>query len=231
MTVHHAALFGCREPGYLATAEDGLDSLWHCPLAPGLQHATPKPGDLPRRPPCESLTSGTYFYAWVQRARQRFELPPGIGYRVGGDSGINYIVLQGHFFPEPSTPDHLGMRVTFAPAAANPDMKRASVFVSATEGIIPAKPVVHFEGACPLKEPIAIHPVAYRVHAHAAGYSISGWQVTPATKTWRLIGRRSPQLPEDYTRIDHLNLTLRQGDVIATRCVYHNTRMTEIIIG
>ena len=233
--LHHVAVYGCRLPGHLSEGTKGKEGgdVWHCPLSPLMLEQEAKEGEMPLAPPCETLADGTYFYAWVHNAPQHFELPDAIGYEIGGHSGIDYLVLQTHYDRQQlqGPPDDSGIQVTFAPAAANPGMRRASVFVSATEGMIPAKGVRHVEGSCPLTEEIEIHPVAYRVHAHSLGVSITGWQVTPDSKTWRAIGRRSPKQPQQYNLIMDRQLTLRQGDVIATRCVYNNTGDTDVRIG
>uniref|UniRef100_A0A182NHY4 peptidylglycine monooxygenase n=1 Tax=Anopheles dirus TaxID=7168 RepID=A0A182NHY4_9DIPT len=66
-TAHHMLLYGCGQPG----SESAV-----CP--------------------CGSGAPSQIIYAWARDA-PKLELPEGVGFKVGKDSPIQYIVLQVHY--------------------------------------------------------------------------------------------------------------------------------------
>merc|ERR1719427_141237 len=81
MTAHHMLVFGCEEPGSMMPT-------WNCG-----EMTTKQPG-LESHQPCES--GSQIIYAWAMDAPE-LNLPEGVGFRVGADSTIQYLVLQVHY--------------------------------------------------------------------------------------------------------------------------------------
>lgn len=51
-------------------------------------------------------------YAWAKNAPAT-HLPKGVGFRIGGKSGVNYLVLQIHYAnPLPNIKDRSGLEMT-----------------------------------------------------------------------------------------------------------------------
>lgn len=53
----------------------------------------------------------------------------------------------------------------------------------------------YFDSACMMKEPMTIHPFAFRTHTHKLGIVVSGYRID-ANDQWHLIGKGNPQLPQ-----------------------------------
>ncbi|KHJ74992.1 copper type II ascorbate-dependent monooxygenase domain protein [Oesophagostomum dentatum] len=75
---HHILLFGCEEPG-------SDDEVWDCGEMTSLKDG------LKRAPTCKSKPA--ILYAWANKAPE-LKLPEGVAFHVGGNSGINYLVMQ-----------------------------------------------------------------------------------------------------------------------------------------
>lgn len=145
-------------------------------------------------------------YAWARDA-PALELPKGVGFKVGGESPIQYLILQVHYMHALpgafaqlvifsntrciSEPDHSGITIH----STNIPMPRsAGVMLLATNGMIQSHTTGitsacvqcslvyyyadNFDVACVVDERrAALHPFAFRVHAHTRGKVVSGWKV------------------------------------------------------
>uniref|UniRef100_A0A0R3RRA3 peptidylglycine monooxygenase n=1 Tax=Elaeophora elaphi TaxID=1147741 RepID=A0A0R3RRA3_9BILA len=210
---HHMLLFGCIQPG-------SDEAIWDCgdmtSAGPNFQRASV----------CDDQPS--ILYAWGRDAPELY-LPEGVGFKVGGDTGIRYLILQVHYKTQLG-PDYSGVRIE---STTEPQPKRASTLLMVTGGILPAKKRETFEAACIVDEDIEIHPFAFRTHTHRHGELVSGWVVRQneyGHDTWELIGERNPLLPQMFQRVDN-NITIRQGDVLAARCVLNNKEDWDIAMG
>ncbi len=105
--------------------------------------------------------------------------------------------------------------------------------MTATGGNIKSNHEDHFDAACEMKEDVEIYPFAYRTHAHKLGLVNSGYVVKTdkdGRQEWIEIGRRSPQLPQMFYPVTN-KVSIRKGDIIATRCTMENTRDHTVYIG
>lgn len=82
-SVHHMLLYGCDAPG---SEED----VWNC----GGEMAMNGEETTVKMPVCQG--DEKIIYAWAHNA-PNLELPEGVGFEVGGDSPIQYLVLQIHY--------------------------------------------------------------------------------------------------------------------------------------
>lgn len=125
-------------------------------------------------------------------------LPKEVGYKIGGDTGINFLILQVHYanvdrFKSGATDDS-GLILSVVGESTDKIEKRAGVLVLGTGGELQAHQTVHMETACVIDEPVELHPFAFRTHTHKLGKAVSGWKVNNGV--WELIGRHDPQQPQ-----------------------------------
>lgn len=166
-------------------------------------------------------------------------LPAGVGFRVGGDSGINYLILQVHYENasayDPQPGGELGFELTLVPQSSGLVTKSAAMLFVRTEGEIGPGAWQNWDAGCLLNESLVIHPFAFRVHTHALGRLGSVWKVEGGSgaqeRKWSLIGKRDPQLPQGYYPVADPSVSLSAGDVIATRCLLHNNRTSAVQTG
>lgn len=201
-TAHHMLLFGCRLP---ATNED----YWDC----GNRYGT-------------CLSEAAIMYAWARNAPPT-QLPADVAFRVGGNTGINYIVLQVHYGDVTAFRDNhkdcsgVTLQMTFL---KQPLIAGIYLLMSANAVIPPNEKVVNADIACAYKQ-TTIHPFAFRTHTHQLGQVVSGYRVRDGK--WTLIGRQSPQLPQAFYHVEN-SMDIEYGDTIAARCVFTGKGRTTV---
>jgi peptidylglycine monooxygenase len=212
---HHIILFGCDEPG-------SFEPVWNCGgMSVGSE-------GMERASVCQSKES--ILYAWAMDAPQ-LELPKDVGFKVGGASGMNYLVMQVHYMHAKNEEDRTGLTLTHT---EEPLSKVAATMLLVTAGSIQPRTTENFETACVIDEPVILHPFAYRTHTHRHGKEVSGWVVQENSQgddRWTLIGRRDPQLPQMFVPVENKTMEIRQGDLLAARCVIENNEDRVIEIG
>lgn len=150
-------------------------------------------------------------------------LPNGVGFQIGGNSPIQYIVLQVHYahinhFKDGRTDDS-GVFLYYTKHLLN---KLAGVILLGTGGSIMPRATVHMETSCVIKENKTIHPFAYRTHTHSLGKVVSGYVVRPNNE-WIELGKRDPLTPQMFYPVSN-KVPITQGDVLAARCTMKSTR-------
>ncbi|XP_073957221.1 peptidylglycine-alpha-hydroxylating monooxygenase [Choristoneura fumiferana] len=216
-TAHHMLLYGCSDPG-------ANDSVWNC----GEMQSNEVDDAYNTASPCRS--GSQIVYAWARDAPS-LHLPKDVGFLIGKDSAIKYLVLQVHYmmrFPTGKT-DNSGVVLKYTQERMP---RQAGVFLLGTSGMIPPKKVEHMETACTLQENKVIHPFAYRTHTHALGKVVAGYVVRKSQNgdDWREIGEKNPQLPQMFYPI--LDSTpIQKGDILAARCTMNNTNPYTVRIG
>ncbi|XP_019872325.2 peptidylglycine alpha-hydroxylating monooxygenase [Aethina tumida] len=206
---HHMLLFGCSEPG-------ATQNFWNC----GEMGAMSDPdSNLDSAPPC---SKGSHvIYAWARNAKA-LKLPDDVGFQVGGNTEIKYLVLQIHYskkFPE-HLRDNSGLNLLYT---KQPQTKLAGVVLLATGGIIPPNNITHMETMCKINEEdpnTEIFPFAYRTHTHTLGRVVSGYRVQlneEGVDQWTLLGKRNPLTPQMFYPVFD-NTSIKNGDILAARC-------------
>lgn len=214
-TAHHMLLFGCEEPG-------DTGKTWTC----GEMQSDAYPD---QKPVCNSIPK--ILYAWAMDAPE-LKLPKGVGFKVGGDTDVKWLVLQVHyknvtkFLPPLHGTDNSGVTMH---TTSVPQPKRAGVYLLSTDGRIPPHSTTYMESACSIDEPVDIHPFAYRVHAHAHGEVVSGYRVRDGK--WTEIGRMSPKKPQMFYNVTHPGMTIEEGDIVAARCTMVNNENRTVKVG
>ncbi|XP_015601575.1 peptidylglycine alpha-hydroxylating monooxygenase [Cephus cinctus] len=215
-TAHHMLLYGCSKPG-------SSKPVWNCgEMANDMTTDTEDTAS-----PCSE--GSEIIYAWARDA-PKLVLPDGVGFKVGGDSSIQYLVLQVHYahidhFKDGSTDDS----GVFLHYTLRPLNKLAGVLLLGTGGNIPPKSTEYMETSCAIEEKKTIYPFAYRVHTHTLGRVVSGYLVKQNSE-WIELGKRDPMKPQMFYPI-HINVTATLGDVVAARCTMHNDRETWTYVG
>ncbi|XP_070542827.1 probable peptidylglycine alpha-hydroxylating monooxygenase 1 [Ptychodera flava] len=216
-TAHHMLLFGCASPGY-----DKKDQVWNC------GEMSSDNDEANQGPMCQGSTK--ILYAWAMDAPD-LKLPEGVGFAIGGDTDINYLVLQVHYghidkFLDGKTTDNSGMTLHFTP---EPLKYQAGVYLMATDGKIPKDKTTHLETACIYRRGPILHPFAFRVHTHKLGKVVAAYRVED--DRWTEIGRRNPQLPQMFYPIKDKSLEIHPGDVLAARCTMVNNLDHTVYVG
>ncbi|XP_063996743.1 peptidyl-glycine alpha-amidating monooxygenase isoform X2 [Pogoniulus pusillus] len=203
-TVHHMLLFGCNEPS-------STKSYWDC------DEGT-----------CKDKSN--ILYAWARNAPPT-RLPKGVGFRVGGETGGRYFVLQVHYGDISAFRDKhkdcsgVTLHLTHQ---KQPLIAGMYLMMSVNTVIPPGEKVVDADIACHYKR-FPMHVFAYRVHTHRLGKVVSGYRVRNGQ--WTLIGRQSPQLPQAFYPVEH-PVDVNYDDILAARCVFSGEgRTTETHIG
>lgn len=164
-------------------------------------------------------------YAWARNAPPT-RLPKGVGFRVGGETGSKYFVLQVHYGDISAFRDNhkdcsgVSVHLTRVP---QPLIAGMYLMMSVDTVIPPGEKVVNADISCQYKM-YPMHVFAYRVHTHHLGKVVSGYRVRNGQ--WTLIGRQNPQLPQAFYPVEHpVDVTF--GDILAARCVFTGEGRTE----
>ncbi|NP_001407916.1 peptidyl-glycine alpha-amidating monooxygenase isoform X11 [Mus musculus] len=198
-TVHHMLLFGCNMPS-------STGSYWFCDEGTCTDKAN-------------------ILYAWARNAPPT-RLPKGVGFRVGGETGSKYFVLQVHYGDISAFRDNhkdcsgVSLHLTRVP---QPLIAGMYLMMSVNTVIPPGEKVVNSDISCHYKM-YPMHVFAYRVHTHHLGKVVSGYRVRNGQ--WTLIGRQSPQLPQAFYPVEH-PVDVAFGDILAARCVFTGEGRTE----
>lgn len=191
-TAHHILLFGCDEP---ASSED----YWHC-------------GRL-----CKSQEQ--ILFAWAKNA-PRLNLPKDVGFHVGGQTSIKYIVIQVHYVNPlpPGSLDTSGIRLSMTSLRQRYE---AGIYLLLAYSVrIPSNSVnVFADISCQFKASGPIYPFGFRTHAHSLGTVISGYQVN---NTYNLIGKGNPQWPQAFYPVEN-KVVIQRDDFLVGRCTYNST--------
>ncbi|KAF4107891.1 hypothetical protein G5714_010650 [Onychostoma macrolepis] len=201
-TAHHMILYGCKTP----YASQGY---WDC----GRELGT-----------CRDQTK--IMYAWARNAPPT-KLPKDVGFKVGGDTRINYFVLQIHYGDIKNFRDHhrdcsgLTLRMT---SKRQPFIAGIYLMMSVDTVIPPGKKVTNADIACTYPSS-PMYPFAFRTHTHSLGKVVSGYRVRNGR--WTQIGRQSPLLPQAFYPVTN-TIDVRNGDILAARCVFTGEGRTTI---
>ncbi|CAD6219995.1 GSCOCG00011539001-RA-CDS [Cotesia congregata] len=216
---HHILIYGCKAPG---TAK----AVWNC----GEMAAKSNNNNDQYRQASPCSEGSEILYAWARDA-PALTLPEGVGFKVGKDSQIKYLVLQVHYahidhFKDGVTTDDSGIILHYTSRQLH---KLAGVYLLGTMGVVPARSKEYMEAACLFMENKVLHPFAYRTHTHALGKVVSGYVVDKDNK-WIELGKRDPLTPQMFYPV-HNNVTITKGDILAARCTMESFRDRDTFIG
>lgn len=194
---HHILLFGCQDvqPRNLASGH------WRC-----------DDGNI-----CDNMK---IMFAWAKNAPPT-TMPPDVGFRIGGKSGVNYLVLEIHYAHPLKENDTSGI---FLHTTYEEQKYTAGIFLLLAQSshIPPLLPKVHSDINCLFQSKTPIHPFAYRVHAHSLGVVITGYKYNTIQQKWTQLGKGNPQWPQAFYPMDKV-YTVDSEDILAARCTYNAT--------
>lgn len=213
-TAHHMLLYGCGEPGT-------TKPVWNCGEMASSQNL-----DEETATPCGENKHSQIIYAWARDA-PKLELPEDVGFKVGKDSPIKYIVLQVHYasidkFKDGGTDDS-GVFIHYT---MKPLTNLAGVLLLGTAGAIPPMATEHMETACEINERKTIYPFAYRTHTHGLGKVVAGYRVRQdehGRDVWTQLGKRDPLTPQMFYPTENTE-PIVYGDQLASRCTMKSNR-------
>ncbi|XP_039276410.1 peptidylglycine alpha-hydroxylating monooxygenase [Nilaparvata lugens] len=217
---HHILLYGCTVPG-------SSDPVWDC----GEMSNDNSDDNRVAASPCEQ--GSQVIYAWARDAPM-LKLPEDVGFEVGGQSPIQYLVLQVHYahidsFKDGSTDDS-GI---FLHYTEEPMKRLAGVILLGTSGMIPPMSTEHMEAKCQIKENKTIHPFAFRTHTHSLGKVVSGYRVRSdenGDDEWTLLGKHDPLKPQMFYPVEN-DVMVKPNDILAARCTMESHRQRVTYIG
>lgn len=218
---HHMLMYGCEYPG-------STQPVWNCG-----EMAKKENDEEETASPCRPGGQSQIIYAWARDA-PALRLPEGVGFKVGNNSPVKYIVLQVHYatvdkFKDGSTDDS----GVFLHYTTQPMYKRAGVLLMATNGEIGPMKTEHMETACEITEDKTLYPFAYRTHTHSLGKVVAGYKVRcdqSGKDNWIQLGKRDPLTPQMFYPIEN-NGTIVRGDIMAARCTMSSNRTRTTYIG
>lgn len=229
VTNHHVKVVQCDEAGFQSFNGE-LGSPWDCS-----ESDTPPVTGLRRADTC--ARGHNEMYSWVP-GTDPLTLPPGVGMSVKGESNKEAIlILQVHYAHFADHPEKEkvsdgteGITIRFVSQSSGLVSHMSAALRFGAHGVIRANGVTKAEVACRMNETIALHPIAFLVHAHHLSTVVSGWLVT-ADGRWRVIGKADPKTHASRYPIPDKDLVINQGDVIAARCTYNNTSERDVPLG
>ncbi|XP_042144944.1 peptidylglycine alpha-hydroxylating monooxygenase-like [Ixodes scapularis] len=219
---HHVLIYGCATPGYREW--DSPRVVWDCGETESFG------ATFPKRSTCEK--EERIVYAWARDA-PALKLPEGVGFKIGGNSGINYLVLQVHYadatpFLDGVTRDTSGIVLSLLSGDTNEVRRRAGVLRIRAGGMIPARHWENMEVACQFKDNITLYPFAFRTHTHSLGKLVTGYVVKNGT--WINIGKHNPLEAQMFYPAKSA-VTIVRGDILAARCSMYNYRSRDTYDG
>jgi len=209
-TAHHVLLYGCSTPG-------SDEPVWNC----GEMHR--EDSEFEAGPVCKG--GQQIMYAWARDAPE-FQLPTGVGFKVGGETQFQYLIMQIHYMHAVEEPDVSGISLH---STTEPIEKEAHVILMATNGGMAPKTKENFDAACEVAEDVELHPFAFRTHTHKHGKVVSGWRVRD--DKWTLLGKKDPMTPQMFYPVANTSVVIRAGDVLAARCHMINEENGDVYVG
>ncbi|ODN03814.1 Peptidyl-glycine alpha-amidating monooxygenase B [Orchesella cincta] len=165
---------------------------------------------------CKSMR---IIYAWAKNAPPTV-LPKDVGFRIGAESNIKYLVLQVHYahpLPVGST-DRSGFSL-HVNSEEPKYLAGIMLMYRSMLDIPPFQEKIHGDMNCALETNSPIHPFAYRVHTHKLGVVVSGYRLDPNNGKFETIGKGNPQWPQAFYPTK-TNVTINPKDYIVAQCTF-----------
>lgn len=216
---------------------DTPNYVWECGEMNSLSgdsKSNPSPYD--EGPVCAPGTRPTILFGWALDA-PAIELPPGVGFKIGGSSGIDYLVLQVHygnttvFQSSTDITDNSGIALHMVSGANHGITKLAGIYILLSYGYVPQGVSKHTM-ECMLQEDKVLHPFRFRTHTHKLGTKVAAFKKSPANSYEPvLIGEHNPQEPQMFYPVEDKSMSVTRGDRIYAYCDFNNTRDHTVYIG
>lgn len=187
-------------------------------------------------PVCSPGHTSTILFGWALDA-PAIELPPQVGFEIGGNTDISYLVLQVHygnikpFRDSPQMTDNSGIILETVSGQNHGISKLAGIYLLVSYGYVPIGLSKHTM-ECMIDDDNVIHPFRFRTHTHKLGVKVGAYK-KPFLRAGEsiLIGEHDPQKPQMFYPVEDKSLTISRGDRIYAYCDYNNTRDHTVYIG
>lgn len=175
---------------------------------------------------------------WVLLGETRISPQQDVGIRVGGDSGIRFLVLAYHYHLHHSmlqvdmrTPQMEGVTFDLVPAES-PGVKEGAIFtMTLLSGRVSASAVTVLQYECLIREPVVMHPFAVSGHAHDTGLDVQVWKQGADGSEEMIALIENPNSKQWQQLVAERGLVIGPGDVIRVRCEYVNHLPINYTIG
>lgn len=234
--VHHIIIYGCSTPGKFL--KDTPSYVWECgEMNSGDFKKVDGAPELETGSACGSGEKNTIIFAWALDA-PAIDMPPKVGFKIGGNSGINYLVLNVHygntevFRADPEATDNSGIKLHTISGTDHGVSRQAGILLMWSNGYVPQGKSKHTI-ECQMTEDKIIHPIRFRTHTHKLGTWVGGY-VKPTDREIMqmvLIGEHNPQQPQMFYPVADPNMIIKKGDRVYAYCDYNNTRDHTVYIG
>lgn len=213
-----------------------------------MSSVSPQSGGSPydTGPVCGPFAKTTILFGWALDA-PAVEMPLQVGFKIGGNSGIDFLVLQVHygnttiFRNNPDITDDSGIVLETVSGSDTGITKMAGIYLLLSTGYVP-RGVSRHSMECLIGEDKVIHPFRFRTHTHKLGTKVAGYKKPARTSTDYnnqldssyepvLIGEHNPQEPQMFYPVEDKSLVISRGDRIHAYCDFNNTRDHTVYIG
>lgn len=186
-------------------------------------HLHPGSWNCDRNAVCDDLT---VLYGWARNAPST-QLPQGVGFQVGQQTSVRYLVLQVHYDSPIVGGDSTGLELQID---LQPQRYLAGihVFYAKDQTIPPGQPSFPVDVNCVASREEPMFVFAYRVHTHSLGRAVTAYLLHNGH--WSQLAQGDPHRPQAFYPLNR-TVTVKPGDVLASRCTYDTTtrkRPTEI---
>lgn len=187
-------------------------------------------------PVCANGLKSNIIFSWALDA-PALSLPEGVGYRIGLNSEVHYLVLQEHyshvdvFRNNPGLTDNSGVSLELVHGANHGITKQAGVYILLTGGVVKRGHTTH-RARCRMYQNRDFHPFRFRVHTHTLGVKVGAYRRALGKNSKpELIGERNPQEPQMFYPVENDKMVVGQGDLVSAYCEFNNTRDYDVAIG
>lgn len=232
--VHHILIYGCSVPGKYM--RDTPNYVWECGEMNLIAGSSTEDSPYDQGSVCGQGAKTTILFGWALDA-PAIELPPEVGFRIGGNSGIDYLVLQVHygntaiFKQDKDVTDNSGIALETISGPDHGITKLAGIYLLLSYGYVPEGVTKH-QMECQFTENKIIHPFRFRTHTHKLGTHVAAYK-KPADNPieFVLIGEHDPQQPQMFYPVQDKSMTVSKGDRVYAYCDFNNTRGQTVLIG
>ncbi|XP_037268123.1 peptidyl-glycine alpha-amidating monooxygenase B isoform X1 [Rhipicephalus microplus] len=178
-------------------------------------HLHPGSWNCDRNAVCDNLT---VLYGWARNAAST-QLPEGVGFQVGQQTSVRYLVLQVHYdSPMPdgeSDTTGLELLIDLQPQRY---LAGIHVFYAKDRTIPPGHTNFPVDVNCVASREEPIFVFAYRVHTHSLGHAVTAYLLHNGR--WSLLVKGDPHQPQAFYPLNK-TVPVKPGDVLASRCTYN----------
>ena len=219
----HVVLQACEAPGFYNQSSPSGE--WNCD-----KKRHPASPTFPAT--CAPDSKKTLLY-YVMSDGPVVQPPPGSGFKVGGETGYAFLVLNikkeggSNFSPydplESSVMAGFRLKVSSGVSEAGP-LTQVGMAIVMTRGLVPRREQSHLEVAYKFRIPgLVMRPFALQVNTHSREGDVAVWKVTPEGE-WTRIKGCSPQAFEFFVPTTQSDLLIKEGDLLALTCNINNSR-------